>query len=67
MPVLDRAGEIRHVAGRTASPGLHVVGMRAQTRVNSTFIDGVRHDAAAVVGRVPDDLGAVRTPARDAA
>jgi hypothetical protein len=32
--------------------------MRLQTRRNSTFIDGVRHDAAAVVGRVLDELGA---------
>jgi putative flavoprotein involved in K+ transport len=58
VPVLDRAGEIRHVHGTTAAPGLHVVGMRLQTRRNSTFIDGVRHDAAAVVGRVLDELGA---------
>jgi len=58
VPVLDEAGEIRHVAGSTAAPGLHVVGMRMQTRRNSTFIDGVRHDAAAVVGRILDDLGA---------
>jgi putative flavoprotein involved in K+ transport len=57
VPVLDRAGEIRHVHGTTAAPGLHVVGMRLQTRRNSTFIDGVRHDAAAVVGRLLDDLG----------
>ncbi|MFD2093475.1 flavin-containing monooxygenase [Blastococcus deserti] len=62
VPVLDAAGEIRHVHGTTASPGLHVVGMRLQTRRNSTFIDGVRHDAAAVVGRVLDELGA--RPAR---
>jgi putative flavoprotein involved in K+ transport len=67
VPVLDPAGEIRHVAGQTAAPGLHVVGMRRQTRVNSTFIDGVRHDAAAVVGRVLDDLGATRAAARSVA
>ena len=58
VPVVD-ADEIRHVAGTTAAPGLHVVGMRMQTRRNSTFIDGVRHDAAAVVGRILDQLGAV--------
>ncbi|MGK5114101.1 MULTISPECIES: flavin-containing monooxygenase [unclassified Geodermatophilus] len=58
VPVLDAAGEIRHVAGTTAARGLHVVGMRMQTRRNSTFLDGVRHDAAAVVGRLLADLGA---------
>ena len=56
VPVLDPGGDIRHVAGTTAAPGLHVVGMRMQTRRNSTFIDGVRHDAAAVVRRVVGDL-----------
>jgi putative flavoprotein involved in K+ transport len=58
VPVVDETGDIRHVCGTTASPGLHVVGMRHQTRRNSTFIDGARHDAAAVVARVLDDLGA---------
>jgi putative flavoprotein involved in K+ transport len=57
VPVLDRSGEIRHLAGTTAAPGLHVVGMSRQSRHNSTFIDGVRHDAAAVVGRIVGDLG----------
>jgi len=61
VPVLDAAGEIRHVAGTTTAPGLHVVGMRMQTRRNSTFIDGVRHDAAAVVARVLADLRAGTT------
>jgi putative flavoprotein involved in K+ transport len=69
LPVLDGNGEIRHVHGTTAVPGLHVVGMRRQTRQNSTFIDGVRHDATAVVGRVLDDLRAsgARTALRSAA
>ena len=49
VPVLDAAGEIRQFAGRTPAPGLFVIGMRWQTRRNSTFIDGVRHDAALVV------------------
>jgi putative flavoprotein involved in K+ transport len=63
VPVLDPGGDIRHVAGTTAAPGLHVVGMRLQTRRSSTFLDGVRHDAAAVVGRILDDLGALPTGA----
>ena len=49
VPVLDAAGEIRHTAGLTAAPGLAVVGQRWQTRRSSTFLDGVRHDAAIVV------------------
>ncbi|MCV2491279.1 NAD(P)/FAD-dependent oxidoreductase [Geodermatophilus sp. YIM 151500] len=58
VPVLDADGEIRHVHGTTAAPGLHVVGARLQSRRNSTFIDGVRHDASAVVGRILSGLGA---------
>jgi putative flavoprotein involved in K+ transport len=49
LPVLDAAGEIRQTAGRTPFPGLLVVGMLRQTRRSSTFLDGVRHDAALVV------------------
>ena len=49
VPVLDSGGEIRHAAGLTAAPGLVVVGQRWQTRRSSTFLDGVRHDAALVV------------------
>jgi putative flavoprotein involved in K+ transport len=60
VPVLDAAGEIRHVGGHTPAPGLHVVGMRLQTRRSSTFLDGVRHDAALVVDAVLAGLGAAR-------
>jgi putative flavoprotein involved in K+ transport len=49
VPVLDRRGEIVQSAGVTDAPGLYVVGLRFQTRRNSNFIDGVRHDARAVV------------------
>ena len=49
VPVLDATGEIRQYSGRTPAPGLYVIGMRWQTRQNSTFLDGVRHDAALVV------------------
>jgi putative flavoprotein involved in K+ transport len=58
VPVLSDAGEIRHVQGRTPAPGLHIVGARWQSRRNSSFLDGVRHDAATVVGRVLDRIGA---------
>jgi putative flavoprotein involved in K+ transport len=49
VPVTDASGAIAHRRGVTASPGLYVVGMHWQTRRSSTFVDGVRHDAAAVV------------------
>jgi putative flavoprotein involved in K+ transport len=52
LPVLDRHGDIAHVDGATPAPGLQVVGMRWQSRRGSSFLDGVRHDAATVVGRV---------------
>jgi len=58
VPVLDRAGEIRHRGGATAAPGLHVIGMRWQSRRNSANLDGVRHDAVTVVCRVLEHLGA---------
>jgi putative flavoprotein involved in K+ transport len=56
VPVLDDDGNIRHVNGTTASPGLHVAGMRWQTRRSSSFLDGVRHDAAVVVSQILADL-----------
>ena len=62
VPVLDAAGEIRHTAGATPAAGLYVVGMRLQTRRNSTFLDGVRHDAAFVAARVLADVGAPASP-----
>jgi putative flavoprotein involved in K+ transport len=45
LPVLDEAGEMRHRRGVTPVPGLYVLGLRFQHRRNSSFIDGVRHDA----------------------
>jgi putative flavoprotein involved in K+ transport len=44
-PVFDNAGEIRQVRGRTAARGLYVIGLQFMTRRNSSFIDGVGHDA----------------------
>ena len=67
VPVLDEAGDVRHVNGTTASPGLHVVGMRWQTRRSSTFLDGVRHDAAMVVSKILADLHRPATSVRSAA
>jgi putative flavoprotein involved in K+ transport len=54
VPVLDPAGHIAQYRGRTLEPGLFVVGTKFQHRRDSTFLDGVRHDAAAVVDQVVD-------------
>jgi putative flavoprotein involved in K+ transport len=66
VPVLDRAGEIRHRRGVTPAPGLYVIGMRWQSRRSSANLDGVRHDAVTVVSRVLEHLGAA-PPLRRAA
>jgi putative flavoprotein involved in K+ transport len=58
VPVFTRTGEIRHAGGVTAAPGLYVIGQRWQSRRNSSFLDGVRHDAATVVDRVLNHIGA---------
>jgi putative flavoprotein involved in K+ transport len=58
VPVLTRTGEIRHTGGASPAAGLYVVGQRWQSRRNSSLLDGVRHDAATVVDRVCDHLGA---------
>jgi putative flavoprotein involved in K+ transport len=58
LPVFTRTGEIRQTGGVTPSPGLYVVGQRWQSRRNSSFLDGVRHDAATVADRVLDQVGA---------
>jgi putative flavoprotein involved in K+ transport len=49
VPALDPAGELRQVRGVTEIPGLYTVGQRWQSRRNSSFIDGARHDAESVV------------------
>lgn len=52
VPALDPDGRIRHRRGVTAVPGLYAIGLRFQSRRNSTFIDGARHDAAYLADRV---------------
>jgi putative flavoprotein involved in K+ transport len=52
LPVRDRAGQIVQYRGRTFEPGLFVVGTKFQHRRDSTFLDGVRHDAGDVVDRL---------------
>jgi putative flavoprotein involved in K+ transport len=52
VPVLDGDGLIRHCRGVTKVPGLYAIGLRFQSRRNSTFIDGARHDAAYLADRI---------------
>jgi putative flavoprotein involved in K+ transport len=62
LPIIGPDGFIRQDRGVTAAPGVYVVGQRFQHRRDSAFIDGARHDAAAVVrhlvtGRAAGDPG----------
>jgi putative flavoprotein involved in K+ transport len=52
VPVLRPDGEIRHRHGVTAAPGLYAIGLPLQSRRNSTFIDGVRHDALSITRQI---------------
>lgn len=45
VPVVSPAGELVHDRGVTRVPGLYALGLRFMRRRNSSFIDGVRHDA----------------------
>jgi putative flavoprotein involved in K+ transport len=54
VPVLDERGEIIQRRGVTPVDGLYVLGQRFQHRRDSNFIDGVRHDAAYVTGRIAE-------------
>ena len=71
IPVLDEAGEIRHWRGVTPVPGLYVLGLRFQHRRNSSFIDGVRHDAEFIAthlaarDRLPVGIASARSETRD--
>jgi putative flavoprotein involved in K+ transport len=46
LPILNGNGLLRHRRGVTDVAGLYGIGLRFQSRRNSTFIDGARHDAA---------------------
>lgn len=52
LPVTAQDGTISQYRGVTPAPGVYVVGQRFQHRRDSAFIDGARHDAAAVVGHL---------------
>ena len=52
LPITDADGTIRQHRGVTPRRGLYVVGQRFQHRRDSGYIDGARHDAAAVVAHL---------------
>jgi len=52
VAALERDGRLRHRRGVTVVPGLYAIGLRFQSRRNSTFIDGARHDAAYLADRI---------------
>jgi putative flavoprotein involved in K+ transport len=58
LPVLDRAGEIRHEGGITPAPGLFALGLRFLRRRSSSFIDGVGRDAEELAPAIAALLGA---------
>jgi putative flavoprotein involved in K+ transport len=63
VPVLDGRGEIEHVGGVTRAPGLYALGLRFQRRRNSSFIDGVGADAAALAEDIVSRLYGPRSVA----
>jgi putative flavoprotein involved in K+ transport len=60
VPVLDAHGEIRHTGGITPEAGLYVLGLNFQQRRNSSFIDGVGHDAWLIAHDIARSLTRVR-------
>lgn len=58
---LDARGEIRHTGGVTPVPGLYVLGLQFLRHRNSSFIDGVGRDAAALADHL---IGRPARPAR---
>jgi putative flavoprotein involved in K+ transport len=52
LPLTGPDGHILQRRGRTAAPGVYVVGQRFQHRRDSALIDGARHDARAVVAHL---------------
>jgi putative flavoprotein involved in K+ transport len=52
VPAFDRHGQIAHRRGVTSVPGLYVLGLKFLHRRDSTYVDGVRHDARFVAAHV---------------
>jgi len=60
IPVFDAHGEIIHNGGITLAAGLYVLGMNFQRRRNSSFIDGVGHDAWVIAQEIARSIGRER-------
>lgn len=60
VPVLDAHGEIVHRGGITPEFGLYVLGLNFQRRRNSSFIDGVGHDAWVIAQAIAQSMARVR-------
>lgn len=56
LDVLDPRGEIAHVDGATAIPGLHVIGMPLTRRRNSTYLGGIGTDAELLARQLTQHL-----------
>jgi putative flavoprotein involved in K+ transport len=52
VPAFDRHGQIAHRRGVTSVPGLYVLGLKFLYRRDSTYVDGVRHDARFVAAHI---------------
>jgi putative flavoprotein involved in K+ transport len=63
LPIIGPDGSIQQYRGVTAAPGVYTVGQRFQHRRDSAFIDGARHDAAAVVQHLLRQAGEARAAA----
>jgi len=61
--VMADEGGVRHERGRTAAPGLYVLGMRWQSRMTSHSIGGVGHDAAEIAAEIAAGGAALRAAA----
>jgi putative flavoprotein involved in K+ transport len=60
VPVCTADGEIAHDGGITPARGLYVLGLNFQRQRNSSFIDGVGADAAAIARHIAASLGRTR-------
>src|SRR5262249_26286565 len=53
LGILDEAGRVKHERGvATSEPGLYFVGLRSQSSIRSSLVDGVGEDARYVVDRI---------------
>lgn len=58
VPVTDANGDLLQRGGVTAAPGLFAMGLYFMRRRNSSFVDGVRHDARDLTFHVMHHLAA---------